>query len=93
MNKIARIGEVLEFLKTLIHSSDHGTVRISKTSLVDIRPCLHNVQENIEFCSLRQSYGRKNYSSGVIILNLFMFRRLKQTPIKSKTIMLQFIQI
>ena len=49
MNKIARIGEVLEFLKTLIHSFDHGTVRIRKASLVDIRTYLHNVQENIEF--------------------------------------------
>ena len=49
---MTQIGEILEFLKTLIHSSDHGTVRISKASLVDIRTCLHNVQENIEFLQL-----------------------------------------
>lgn len=52
MNKTARIGEVLEFLKTPIPSSDHGTIRISKASLVDIRTCLHNLQENIEFLQL-----------------------------------------
>ena len=47
----------------------------------------------LSFCSLKQSYSKKNYSSGVIILNLFLFRRLKQTPINSKTIILQFNQI
>ena len=47
-----RITEILEFLKTLIHSSDHDTVRISKASLVYIRTCLYNVQENIEFLQL-----------------------------------------
>lgn len=52
MNKIAKIGEVLEFLKTMIHLSGRGIVRINKASLVDIRTCLHNVQENIEFLHL-----------------------------------------
>ena len=39
------------------------------------------------------NYSKKNYSNGVIFLNLFLFRRLKQTPINSKSIMLHFIQI
>ena len=46
---MARIGEVLEFLKTLIHSSNHDTVRINKAYLSDIKPCLQNAHEKIEF--------------------------------------------
>ena len=49
VDKIARIGEVLEFLKFSIHSSYHDTVRINKVSLVDIRTFLQNAQEKIEF--------------------------------------------
>ena len=56
MDKVARIGEVLEFLKTLIHYSDHDTIRINKASLVDIRTYLHNAQENIDFLQLESQF-------------------------------------
>ena len=49
---MALIGEVLEFLKNLIHSSNHDKVRINKVSLVDIRTCLQNAQDKIEFLQL-----------------------------------------
>jgi len=42
MDKIARIDEVLEFLKNLIHSYDHDRVRIIKASLDEIRTYLKN---------------------------------------------------
>lgn len=39
---MARISEVLEFLKTLILSTNHDTLKISKVSLIDIQICLQN---------------------------------------------------
>ena len=45
----------------------------------------------LSFYSWKQSYNKKNYSSGVIILNLFLFRKLKETPINNKTLMLKIM--
>ena len=47
----------------------------------------------LSFCSLKQSYNKRSYNRKDIILNLFLFKTLKQTPISSKSIMLQLIQI
>ena len=47
--KMARISEVLEFLKTLILSTNHDTLKFNKVSLTDIQACLQNVQEKIDF--------------------------------------------
>ena len=49
---MARITEILEFLKTLIHSSNHDTLKVSKVSLTDIQTCLQNAQEKIDFLQL-----------------------------------------
>jgi len=43
------IGEVLEFLKTLIQSTVDDTFQISKGSLSEIQTCLQYAQEQIEF--------------------------------------------
>ena len=50
--KMARINEVLEFLKTLILSTTHDTLKVSKVSLTDIQVCLQNAQEKIDFLQL-----------------------------------------
>jgi len=50
--KMARISEVLEFLKTLILSTTHDTLKVSKVSLTDIQVCLQNAQEKIDFLQL-----------------------------------------
>ncbi len=50
--KMARINEVLEFLKTLILSTNHDTLKVSKVSLTDIQVCLQNAQEKIDFLQL-----------------------------------------
>lgn len=49
MENMAQIIEVLEFLKTLMHSTDHDTVKISKNTLCDIKTYLHYTQEKVDF--------------------------------------------
>ncbi len=46
---MARISEVLEFLKTLILSTNHDTLKVSKVSLTNIQVCLQNAQEETDF--------------------------------------------
>ena len=50
--KMARINEVLEFLRTLILSTTHDTLKVSKVSLTDIQVCLQNAPEKIDFLQL-----------------------------------------
>ena len=45
------------------------------------------------FCSLNHSYTKKSYIKIDIILNLFLFRTLRQQPTSTKSIMLQLVQI
>ena len=40
--KMDRITEVLEFLKTMIHSIDHDTIKMSKNALFNIQTCLQD---------------------------------------------------
>lgn len=39
--------KVLEFLKTLMHSTDHDTVKINKNTLCDIKTYLQYTQEKL----------------------------------------------
>ena len=48
--------EVLEFLKTIIQSTTNDTVKIKKSSLADIRICLQNAQEKIDFLQLESQF-------------------------------------
>ena len=48
---------------------------------------MHN--NRLIFCSLNLNYSRKNYNIGVIILNLFPFITMKETPISSLLIQIQ----
>jgi len=49
---MARISEVLEFMKTLIQSTVDDTLQISIGSLSEIHTCLQNAQEKIDFLQL-----------------------------------------
>jgi len=49
---MAKINEVLEFLKTLMLSTTHDTLKVSKVSLIDIQVCLQNAQEKLVFLQL-----------------------------------------
>ena len=49
---MARISEVLEFMKTLIQSTVDDTLQISIGSLSEIQTCLQNAQEMIDFLQL-----------------------------------------
>lgn len=49
---MARINKVLEFLKTLVLSTTHDTLKANKVSLIDIQVCLQNTQEKIDFLQL-----------------------------------------
>jgi len=62
-------------------STTHNIVQINKDTLSDIQTYLQNAKENIDFFSLNLNCSRKNYNSGIIILNMFLFRTLKQTHI------------
>jgi len=46
------VGEVLEFLKTLIQYTIDDTFQIRKGSLSEIQTCLQYAQEQIEFLQL-----------------------------------------
>jgi len=52
MENMAQITEVLEFLKTLMHSTDHDTVKSSKNTLCDIKTYLQYTQVKVEFLEL-----------------------------------------
>jgi len=77
----ARFDEFLELINTLMLSTTHNIVQINKDTLSDIQTYLQNAKENIDFFSLNLNCSRKNYNSGIIILNMFLFRTLKQTHI------------
>ena len=49
---MARIDNLLELLRTLIAPIVESTVKINKDTLSEIRICLQNAQENIEFSQL-----------------------------------------
>ena len=49
---MALIYDVLDLLNTLIQSNDGGMVNINKDTLCDIKTCLHDAQENIDFLQL-----------------------------------------
>ncbi len=64
---MARISEVLEFMKTLIQSTVNDTLQISKGSLSEIQTCLRNAQEKIDILQLesqlqQEKLKRKNHS-------------------------------
>jgi len=46
---MARINEVLEFLKTLILSATHDILKVTKVSLTNIQVYLQNAQDKIDF--------------------------------------------
>ena len=47
--KMSLIGEVLDFLQTLIQSTVEETIKINKANLVQIENCLQDAQDKIEF--------------------------------------------
>lgn len=47
--KMVLIGEVLDFLKSLIQCIVEDTLRINKANLVDIQICLQDAHKKIEF--------------------------------------------
>ena len=49
---MARISEVLEFMKTLIQSTVDDTLQINKGSLSRIQTCLQYAQAEIDFLQL-----------------------------------------
>ena len=77
---MVRIDKILELLRNLIMSTPKSTVKFNKDTLRDIQISLQNAHEKIFIFSLNLSYNKKNYISVVIILNLFLFKKLKQTP-------------
>jgi len=46
------IDDALKLLNTLIYSTIDGMVKVSKETLFDIKICLQNAQENIDFLQL-----------------------------------------
>ena len=79
LRQMARINEVLEFMKTLIQSTVDDTLQISKRSLSEIQTCLYNAQEKIDFLQLESQLRQEELH--------------QNRPINSNSIMLQFIQI
>ena len=49
--------------------------------------------KRLSFCSWKLNFNKMNFSKRVTILNLFLFRRLRMTPISSKSVKLQLIPI
>ena len=47
----------------------------------------------LSFCSWNFNFSKMNFSKRVTILNLFLFRKLKKTPISSKSVKLSLIHI
>lgn len=87
--------KLLKFLDTLILSivESEDTIKINKTTLADIQTCLQDAQEKIEFLQLNLNSSKKRYNKVDIILNLFLFRTLRWTPINSKNIKFRLIHI
>ena len=72
---MARINEVLEFLKTLILSTTHDTLKVSKVSLTDIQVCLQNSQEKIDILQLesqlqQEELKQRSHSEHVSVQNI-----------------------
>ena len=73
---MATITEILQFLKTLIHSSNHDTLKVSKVSLTDIQTCLQNAQEKIDFLQLESQlqqeelHQNRHHSEPVFVQNI-----------------------
>jgi len=71
-----QIGEVLEFLKTLIQSTSNDTFQISKVSLTDIQVCLQNAKEKIDFLQLEtqlqqeELHQNRHHSEPVFVQNI-----------------------
>ena len=71
-----QIGEVLEFLKTLIQSTSNDTFQISKASLSEIQTCLQNAQEKIDFLQLESQlqqeelHQKRHHSEPVFVQNI-----------------------
>ena len=59
---MAIVYEVLESLETLIQYATGDTIKINKTTLVDIQICLQNAQEKIEFLQLESQLHSKPVS-------------------------------
>ena len=76
MKNMPRITEILEFLKTLIYSSNHETFQISKGSLSEIQTCLQNAQEKIDFLQLESQlqqeelHQNRHHSEPVFVQNI-----------------------
>lgn len=87
--------KLLKFLDTLILSivESEDTIKINKTTLADIKTCLQDAQEKIEFLQLNLNSSKKRYNKVDIILNLFLFKTLRWTPINSKNIKFRLIHI
>ena len=72
---MARISEVLEFMKTLIQSSVDDTLQINKGSLSEIQTCLQNAQEKIDFLQLesqlqQEELKQRSHSKHVSVQNI-----------------------
>ena len=73
---MARISEVLEFMKTLIQSTVDDTLKISKGSLSEIRTCLQYAQEKIDFLQLESQlqqeelHQNRHHSEPVFVQNI-----------------------
>ena len=50
-------------------------------------------KKRLSFCSWNLSSNKTNFSKRVTILNLFLFRRLRRTPISSNSVKLKLIPI
>ena len=49
---MAKINDVLDLLNNLIHSTIHDMVKMSKNALFNIKTCLQDAQDKIEFLQL-----------------------------------------
>ena len=56
VDKMVRIDNLLELLRTLIISNVEITVKVNKDTLIDIQNSLQNVQEQIEFLQLESQF-------------------------------------
>lgn len=52
LEKMMRLNDLLEFLRTLMLSIIHNNVQIKKDTLSSIETCLQNAQDKIEFLEL-----------------------------------------
>ena len=80
-------------LSDLIHSSVDDVIKMSKDALCNIQICLQDAHEKIEFLQLESQLQQDELHKRITILNLFLFRRLRMTPISNKKIKFQLIHI